>query len=56
MKVLRDEPLRRQLIERGRVQVRKFSWQETVRKTLSVYAEMNERVCGLAAPAGEGLT
>lgn len=53
VRVLRDEPLRRQLIERGKVQVRKFSWQETVRKTLDVYAELNEKACGLAMAAGK---
>ena len=53
VRVLRDEALRRQLIERGKVQVRKFSWQETVRKTLDVYAELNEKACGLAVAAGK---
>ncbi len=43
VRVLQDEPLRRQLIQRGREQVRRFGWQDTVQKTLGVYAELSER-------------
>jgi glycosyltransferase involved in cell wall biosynthesis len=43
VRVLRDEPLRRLLIQRGKAQVRKFGWQETVQKTLGVYAELSGR-------------
>lgn len=43
LRVLQDEPLRRQLIERGRAQARKFGWDDTVQKTLSVYAELSDR-------------
>ncbi len=42
VRVLQDEPLRRQLIQRGKEQVRRFGWQETVRKTLGVYTELSE--------------
>jgi glycosyltransferase involved in cell wall biosynthesis len=52
VRLLRDEPLRRQLIQRGREQVRKFSWQETVRKTLGVYEELSERPHSQALAAG----
>lgn len=37
--VLLDEPLRKQLVERGRQQVRRFSWEESVRRVLEVYRE-----------------
>jgi glycosyltransferase involved in cell wall biosynthesis len=43
VRLLRDEPLRRHLIELGRVRVQKFRWQDTVQKTLGVYAELRER-------------
>jgi glycosyltransferase involved in cell wall biosynthesis len=46
MRVLQDEPLRRQMIERGREQVQRFGWQETVQKTLDVYAELSDRANG----------
>jgi glycosyltransferase involved in cell wall biosynthesis len=42
VRLLGDEPLRRQLIERGREQARKFAWQNTVQKTLGVYEELSE--------------
>jgi len=54
--LLQDERLRQVLISRGRERVSKFSWENTAEKTLGVYAGVNERVCGLAAAAGEGLT
>lgn len=37
--VLLEEGLRQQLIERGRQQVRRFSWEESVRRVLEVYQE-----------------
>ena len=40
--LLQDEPLRLRLIERGRARIQKFTWQNTVQKTLDVYAELNE--------------
>jgi glycosyltransferase involved in cell wall biosynthesis len=43
MRLLRDEALRRQLIQRGKARVQKFGWQETVQKTLGVYAELSGR-------------
>ena len=42
VRVLQDEPLRRQLIQRGREQVRRFGWQDTIQKTLGVYTELSE--------------
>lgn len=42
VRLLHDESLRRELIGRGKAQVRKFGWQETVRKTLAVYEELSE--------------
>jgi glycosyltransferase involved in cell wall biosynthesis len=45
-RLLRDEPLRRQLIQQGRARVQKFDWQDTVQKTLGVYAELSERANG----------
>jgi glycosyltransferase involved in cell wall biosynthesis len=41
VRLLRDEPLRRQFIQRGRARVQKFDWQDTVEKTLGVYAELS---------------
>jgi glycosyltransferase involved in cell wall biosynthesis len=52
MRLLRDEALRRQLIQRGTARVRKFGWQETVQKTLGVYAELSGRANGQALPEG----
>jgi glycosyltransferase involved in cell wall biosynthesis len=46
MRVLQDEPLRHQMIQRGREQVQRFGWQETVQKTLDVYAELSDRANG----------
>jgi len=43
-KVLSDPELKRQLIKRGRKQVKKFSWLETARRTLKLYEEVyNEK-------------
>ena len=42
VRVLQDEPLRRQLIQRGREQVRRFGWRDTIQKTLGVYTELSE--------------
>jgi glycosyltransferase involved in cell wall biosynthesis len=55
VRLLQDEPLRRQLIQRGKAQVRKFGWQETVQKTLGVYAELSERVSELKAVSMAGV-
>jgi len=52
VRLLRDEPLRRQLIQQGRARVQKFSWQDTVQKTLGVYAELSERTNAQALAAG----
>lgn len=41
VRLLGDEPLRRQLIQRGRARVQKFDWQDTAQKTLAVYAELS---------------
>ncbi|HET8922233.1 MAG TPA: glycosyltransferase family 1 protein [Candidatus Acidoferrum sp.] len=51
VRVLREEPLRRQLTERGKERVQKFSWLETARKTLSVYEELRECAVGEAVPS-----
>jgi glycosyltransferase involved in cell wall biosynthesis len=43
-KVMRDPEHRRQLIERGREQVKKYSWMETARRTLELYEQVyNEK-------------
>lgn len=44
--VLLDEALRQRLIELGRQQVEKFSWEESVRRVLRIYEEV------LGVPAG----
>jgi glycosyltransferase involved in cell wall biosynthesis len=38
--VLQDAELRRRLIERGRIQAAKFSWQRTAREVLEIYHEV----------------
>jgi glycosyltransferase involved in cell wall biosynthesis len=38
--VLQDGQLRRRLIERGRIQAAKFSWQRTARQVLEIYQEV----------------
>jgi glycosyltransferase involved in cell wall biosynthesis len=38
--VLLDEPLRLRLIERGRIQAAKFSWQRAAREVLEIYREV----------------
>jgi glycosyltransferase involved in cell wall biosynthesis len=43
-RLLKDEPLRCQLVEQGRARVQKFGWQDTVHKTLGVYTELSGRV------------
>jgi len=40
-KVLSDPELRRQLIRRGREQVKKFSWMETASRTLELYEQVH---------------
>lgn len=40
-RVLRDEALRQELILQGKARVKQFGWQNTVRKTLGVYADLN---------------
>jgi glycosyltransferase involved in cell wall biosynthesis len=40
LRLLSDEPLRCQLIQRGKSRIEKFSWKATVQKTLNVYAEL----------------
>lgn len=39
-KVLSDEKLRKQMIERGYEQIKKFSWEKTARQTLKVLEEL----------------
>ena len=39
-KILSDPKLRRQLIERGKERVKKFSWMETAKQTLKLYEEV----------------
>ena len=43
VRLLRNEPLRRQLIQGGRARAQKFGWQDTVQNTQGVYAELSER-------------
>jgi glycosyltransferase involved in cell wall biosynthesis len=52
VRVLRDEPLRRQLIQQGRARVQNFSWQDTVQQTLGVYTELSERTNAQALAVG----
>ncbi len=54
VRLLRDEPLRRQLIEQGKARVQKFAWRETAQKTLSVYEELRECAIGEAVPVLRG--
>ena len=37
--VLLDDALRASLIERGRQQVRRFSWEDSVRRVLQIYRD-----------------
>lgn len=53
-RVLTDEPLRERLIEAGREQAGKFSWQETARKTLGAYYKaLGEKNVQITAPPQE---
>jgi len=52
VRLLRDEPLRRQLIEQGKARVQKFAWLETAQKTLSVYEDLSKRTSAQALAAG----
>jgi len=40
LKVLNDDKFRRELIERGEQNAKRFSWQKTAKKTLEVYREI----------------
>ncbi len=51
VRLLRDEPLRRQLIEQGKARVQKFAWLETAQKTIRVYEELRECAIGEAVPS-----
>jgi glycosyltransferase involved in cell wall biosynthesis len=51
VRLLQDESLRRRLIQRGRERVREFGWQNTVEKTLTVYAELTGRSSNRAMAA-----
>jgi len=42
LRLLQNEPLRCQLIQKGRERARKFRWQDTVQKTIGVYAQLSE--------------
>jgi glycosyltransferase involved in cell wall biosynthesis len=42
-RLLRDEPLRAELIERGRARAREFSWRGTAERTLESYARAASR-------------
>jgi glycosyltransferase involved in cell wall biosynthesis len=50
--VLADEGLRQDLVQRGYLQLRRFSWESTARQTLEVYERAFER----AGPPQEGRT
>jgi len=54
VRLLRDEPLRRQLIKQGKARVQKFAWRETAQKTLRVYGELRGRAIGEAVPVLRG--
>jgi glycosyltransferase involved in cell wall biosynthesis len=38
--VLTDEPLRAELIRRGRVQAARFSWERSAREVLEIYQDV----------------
>ena len=42
VRLLRDEALRRYLVQLGKERVRKFSWQDTIQKTLDVYGKLGD--------------
>jgi glycosyltransferase involved in cell wall biosynthesis len=51
--LLREEPLRAKLREKGRAQIRKFTWEEAVQRTLAVYEEaMGQRAAAAVPVAG----
>jgi glycosyltransferase involved in cell wall biosynthesis len=50
-RVLRDEPLRRAMIEAGRRRAREFSWERTARETWATYAELSGAPSPGAPPA-----
>lgn len=41
-RLLYDEPLRKTLVEKGMKRAQSYSWEETAKKTLKVYEEVNE--------------
>jgi glycosyltransferase involved in cell wall biosynthesis len=47
---LTDEPLRRDMIARGRVQARKFTWENCARETLRLYREVDANVRAQTGP------
>ena len=53
VRLLGDEALRRELMQRGSAQARKFDWRKTVEQTLGVYAEL-AAASGRRAFAGQG--
>jgi len=40
LRVIRDETLRRQLVEKGRERAQRYTWEECARQTLAVYARV----------------
>jgi glycosyltransferase involved in cell wall biosynthesis len=43
LRLSEDEELRRSLIRRGEARVREFSWENAVRQTWAVYAQLTAR-------------
>ena len=53
-RALTSDEMRRQLIDRGLTRVKQFSWEESARKTLDVYARVvNERCVGIPPTNGD---
>ena len=49
VRVIHDQPLRRRLQECGRVNLERFGWQETARRTLRLYERILEGRCSRPA-------
>ena len=50
--IYRDNRLRQSIARRGRVRAAAFTWERTIRLTLSAYATALDAARGIAAPAG----
>jgi len=47
IELLSDENARKHYAELGKVQVKKFSWEQTATRTLEVYRELLDRISRL---------